>query len=58
MLCEQYQRLSGKPSGFAEILQAWRTHYLSPDLNPEPVGLMDDPFVGVRQLDAAREFSW
>jgi len=54
MSFEQYQRLSGKPTGFAEKLQAWRTHYLTPD----QAGLVEDPFAGVRQLDAAREFSW
>lgn len=54
MSFEQYQQLSGKPTGFAENLQVWRDHYLTPN----QTGLMDDPFAGVRQLDAAREFSW
>ena len=54
MSFEQYQRLSGEPTGFAEKLQAWRTNYVT----PAQTGVDDDPFVGVRQSDAAREFSW
>jgi prevent-host-death family protein len=54
MSFEQYQRMSGAATGFAERLQHWRCEQL-PALN----GISeDDPFAQVRQTDKEREFSW
>jgi prevent-host-death family protein len=54
MSFEQYQRLSGEASGFAERLNHWRAVHLAPDVAVSD----EDPFAGVRQPDTAREFSW
>ncbi|MBE0475160.1 type II toxin-antitoxin system Phd/YefM family antitoxin [Rhodoferax sp.] len=54
MSFEQYQRMSGAATGFAEKLKQWRTEQLTtPGGIPE-----DDPFSHLRQMDNAREFSW
>lgn len=54
MSFEQYQRLSGGATGFAEKLDHWRTTYRASDTAVPG----DDPFANVRQADAGREFSW
>lgn len=54
MSFEQYQRMSGAATGFAEKLSRWRTEQLT-----TPEGLpADDPFADLRQKDSGREFSW
>lgn len=54
MSFEQYQRMSGGATGFAEKLKLWRTEQLTaPNGMPE-----DDPFADLRQTDSAREFAW
>jgi prevent-host-death family protein len=54
MSFEQYQRLSGAATGFAEKLQHWRAEQLTaPADMPE-----DDPFAQLRQTDSGREFAW
>lgn len=57
MSFEQYQRLSGGATGFAERLGHWRTMYLA-HLASDAAAPEDDPFANVRQPDAGREFSW
>ena len=53
MSYEQYQRMGGAATGFAEKLKQWRTEQLT-----TPGGtLEDDPFANLRQTDTAREFS-
>lgn len=54
MSFEQYQRMGGVATGFAEKLKLWRA---------EPLNLLSgtaegDPFADVRQEDGGREFSW
>ena len=54
MSIEQYQRMSGAPTGFAERLKHWRCEQL-----PALDGIAeDDPFAQMRQTDHEREFSW
>ncbi|OIQ71143.1 antitoxin YefM [mine drainage metagenome] len=54
MSFEQYQRMSGTATGFAERLKHWRCEQL-----PVLAGIAeDDPFAQVRQTDNEREFSW
>jgi len=54
MSFDQYQRLSGEATGFAEKLKGWRAQYLVPGCAESDV----DPFANVRQADEARAFSW
>lgn len=54
MSFEQYQRMRGVATGFAENLKRWRAEPLNLCLD----GAEDDPFAGVRQEDVGREFSW
>lgn len=54
MSFEQYQRMSGVATGFAEKLKLWRAESLNlPSGRDE-----DDPFADVRQKEGGREFSW
>jgi prevent-host-death family protein len=54
MSMAQYRQLSGTGAGFSERLTAWRNQYLrEADASAEA-----DPFVGLRQPDAGRDFAW
>lgn len=51
----QYQQLGGG-TGFADQLARWRLEY-APDADMG-VASEADPFEGVRQADAGRDFAW
>ena len=54
MSVAQYQQLSGEAQGFAERVQVWRSNWLDAAGTTKD----SDPFAGVRQTDAGRDFTW